>query len=195
MRTFEIVACSLAGGAVAAVLWRRARQRRPPNPPAFAALASSVSSHSLAARRHRSLNAKPETAAPLDELGGRLRHRARAALLAALRPRNFLWFSDLALFALCAALWFDSALLVGMAAIASLRSRSPGASTSSVAGGCSASPLHVRRRKPLYLRALSLFHLAMPPAILSMLRHRGYDRRSLRHQTAVAWLVMRLPMR
>jgi len=56
MRTFEIVACSLAGGAVAAVLWRRARQRRPPNPPAVAALASSVSvAQPRSAGRHRSL--------------------------------------------------------------------------------------------------------------------------------------------
>jgi catechol 2,3-dioxygenase-like lactoylglutathione lyase family enzyme len=90
-----------------------------------------------------------------------------------------------------AALWFDSALLVGMAAIGVLAFEIAW----SIDFLCGGRPLHLagymfEARKPLYPRALSLFHLAMPPAILSMLRRRGYDRRSLRHQTAVAWLVM-----
>jgi hypothetical protein len=106
-------------------------------------------------------------------------------------PRNFLWFSDLALFALCAALWFDSALLVGMAAIGVLALEIAW----SIDFLCGGRPLHLAgymfdAGKPLYLRAFSLFHLAMPPAILSMLRQRGYDRQSLRCQTAVSWLVM-----
>jgi hypothetical protein len=40
------------------------------------------------------------------------------------------------------------------------------------------------------MRAPSLFNLAMPPTILRMLRRYGYDRRSLRRQTVVVWLVM-----
>jgi len=193
MRTLEIVACSLAGGAVAAVLWRRARQRRPPNPAAVAALASSVSSHSVAAPP-ASIAGTPSPRQPLlwMKLGGTgfvivlvpiyWRHYG---------PRNFLWFSDLALFALCAALWFDSALLVGMAAIGVLELEIAW-SIDFLCGGrlLRLAGYMFDAGKPLYLRALSLFHLAMPPAILSMLRHRGYDRRSLRHQTAVAWLVM-----
>jgi hypothetical protein len=106
-------------------------------------------------------------------------------------PSNFLWFSDLALFALCASLWLDSPLLVGMAAVGVLALEIAW-SVDFLSGGrlLDLAVYMFDASKPLYLRTLSLFHLPMPPAILWMLRRRGYDRRSLLFQTAVAWVVL-----
>ena len=44
--------------------------------------------------------------------------------------------------------------------------------------------------EPLRLRALSLFHLFLPPLIVWMLVRQGYDRRALYTQTALAWVVL-----
>jgi hypothetical protein len=41
------------------------------------------------------------------------------------------------------------------------------------------------RRMPLHLRSLSLFHVALPPLLLWLLRRLGYDRRALLTQTAL----------
>jgi hypothetical protein len=46
--------------------------------------------------------------------------------------------------------------------------------------------------KPRFLRALSLFHLALPPTLFWLLCRFGYDRRSLARQTALTWLVLPL---
>src|SRR5260370_23886993 len=169
-----MVACGLAAGAVAALLGGGGGEGPPPNPAAVAALASSVSSHSLAAPPASIAGTPSPRQPPLwMKLGG-------TGFVIVVVPmywrhdgtRNFLWFSDLALCALCAALWFDSALLVGMAAIGVLALEIAW----SIDFLCGGRPLHLagymfEAGKPLYLRALSLFHLAMPPAILSMLRH------------------------
>jgi hypothetical protein len=45
---------------------------------------------------------------------------------------------------------------------------------------------------PLYLRALSLYHLTLPPLILFLLLRLGYDRRALVVQTLLAWIVLPL---
>jgi hypothetical protein len=106
-------------------------------------------------------------------------------------PGNFLWFSDLALFALCAALWLDGSLLVGMTAIGVLALEIAW-SIDFLSGGrlLQLADYMFDASKPFYLRTLSLFHLAIPPAILWMLHRRGYDRGSLARQTALAWVVM-----
>ena len=43
---------------------------------------------------------------------------------------------------------------------------------------------------PLYLRSLSLFHLALPPTLLFLLYRFGYDRRALIYQTLLTWVVL-----
>jgi hypothetical protein len=45
---------------------------------------------------------------------------------------------------------------------------------------------------PLYLRGLSLFHLALPPTLIWLLYRLGYDRRALVAQTAVTWVALTL---
>jgi hypothetical protein len=43
---------------------------------------------------------------------------------------------------------------------------------------------------PLWLRALSAFHLVLPPVLIASLRRTGYDRRALPWQAALALAVM-----
>jgi hypothetical protein len=43
---------------------------------------------------------------------------------------------------------------------------------------------------PVWLRALSLFHVMLPPVLIGALRRTGYDRRAWRTQAALALLVM-----
>ncbi len=43
---------------------------------------------------------------------------------------------------------------------------------------------------PLWLRALSAFHVLLPPALVLAVRRTGYDRRALRMQAAIALAVM-----
>jgi hypothetical protein len=45
---------------------------------------------------------------------------------------------------------------------------------------------------PPGLRALSLFHVALPPTLIWMLRRFGYDRRAFLAQTALTWALLPL---
>ena len=45
---------------------------------------------------------------------------------------------------------------------------------------------------PLWLRGLSLFHVALPPTLIWLLRKFGYDGRALVLQCAVTWTVLPL---
>lgn len=111
--------------------------------------------------------------------------------------RNFLWFSDIALFTTGVAVWLESSLLVSMMAVAVLLPEllwSVSFIARLVFG------LHVtdlagymfNPRKPLFLRALSLFHFVLPLVMLWMLQRLGYDTRALGMQTGVAWIVLPL---
>ena len=51
------------------------------------------------------------------------------------------------------------------------------------------------RSIPRYLRALSLFHVALPPLLLWMVHRLGYDERALAAQTIVATIVLPLSYR
>ncbi|MGE5524625.1 MAG: hypothetical protein ACM3SS_12995 [Rhodospirillaceae bacterium] len=111
--------------------------------------------------------------------------------------RNFLWFSDIALFGTCAALWLESPLLVSMMAVAvllpellwnvSFFSRLLFGVRATDLAGYMFDP-----RKPLFLRALSLFHVVLPPLMLWMLDRLGYDPCAPLLQSAVAWVVLPL---
>ncbi len=110
-------------------------------------------------------------------------------------PTNFLWFSDIALFGMTIALWLESPLIASMMALAVLIPETVwvvsfiggllfGRSVSSLAG------YMFDQNIPRYLRGLSLFHLALPPAMLWMIYRYGYDARALPAQVALAWLVV-----
>jgi hypothetical protein len=110
-------------------------------------------------------------------------------------PRNFLWFSDIALLTTAVALWLESALLASMMALAIAL---PELAWNADFFGRLVSGRHVLglsaymfdARKPLFLRALSLFHVALPIVLLWMVHRLGYDRRAWALQTLVALVVL-----
>ena len=112
-------------------------------------------------------------------------------------PGNFLWFSDIALLVVVPTLWVESALLtsmltlsVGVLEIAWTIDFFVRLITGVSLLGLSS--YMFERRIPPLVRALSLFHLALPALIFGMVYQLGYDRRALVAQTLVAWVVLPL---
>ena len=110
---------------------------------------------------------------------------------------NFLWFSDIALLTTVPALWLESSLLASMVAV--------GIILPEVLWNVSFfGQLLTGRRitgltdymfdphKPLYLRALSLFHVFLPVMLLWMIHVLGYAPAAWIAQTALAWAVLPL---
>jgi hypothetical protein len=110
---------------------------------------------------------------------------------------NFLWFSDIGLFGICAALWLEQPLLGSMMALAILLPETVWL-LSFVSGAIAKQHIVTTlaaymfdARIPFYLRALSgAFHLALPPGALWLVYRYGYDDRALLAQTLLAWLVL-----
>ena len=110
---------------------------------------------------------------------------------------NFLWFSDIALIVAVPALWLESSLLASMMLVGVLLPEllwnasffTQLLSGRRIAGlaGYMFDPA-----KPRYLRAISLFHVFLPPLLLWMALRFGYDPRALIAQTALAWIVLPL---
>jgi hypothetical protein len=108
---------------------------------------------------------------------------------------NFLWFSDLALIATVPALWLESPLLASMIAL-----------TIALPDGLWIVSFVVQlvtgRRvigladymfdatRPRWLRALSLFHLWLPPLVLWMVWRLGYQHDALYPTMLSGWVVM-----
>ena len=112
-------------------------------------------------------------------------------------PANFLWFSDIGLLGLCAALWLEHRLLGSMMAVAVLLPETVWIASfmsGLVTKGRGATTLAAYMfdtRIAFFMRALSgAFHLALPPAALWLLYRYGYDGRALIAQTLLAWLVL-----
>ncbi len=110
---------------------------------------------------------------------------------------NFLWFSDIALLATVPALWFESPFLASMVAVGILLpeilwnlSYFGQLLTGKRVSGLADYMFDARR--PLYLRALSLFHVILPPLLVWMVARLGYEPAAWIAQTALAWVV--LPM-
>jgi hypothetical protein len=109
--------------------------------------------------------------------------------------RNFLWFSDVALFVTVPAMWLEHPLLASTQAISI---------TVPEAGWAIDFAAHALLRKrpigladymfdskiPRAVRAFSLFHLWLPPLILWMVSRLGYERRALRTQTLLTWSLL-----
>ncbi|HSS46192.1 MAG TPA: hypothetical protein VLL03_02100 [Burkholderiales bacterium] len=110
---------------------------------------------------------------------------------------NFLWFSDIALLATVAALWFESPFLASMMAVGVLL---PEALWNISFFGQLLTGKRVSgltdymfdARKPLYLRALSLFHVFLPALLIWMIARLGYEPGAWIAQTALAWFVLPL---
>lgn len=110
---------------------------------------------------------------------------------------NFLWFSDIALFATVPALWFESSLIASMMAVGVLLPElfwnvtyfARLATGRRIAG---LSDYMFDAQKPLYLRALSLFHVFLPVLLLWMVARLGYAKHAWIAQTALAWVVLPL---
>jgi hypothetical protein len=110
-------------------------------------------------------------------------------------PANFLWVCDVANFVLLAALWRESALLFSSQAVGVLLIQALWAIDYFGALFSGAHPLGGTEymfdgASPPWLRALSLFHLAVPPLLLWGVWRLGYDRRGFRLQTALVWLLL-----
>lgn len=112
-------------------------------------------------------------------------------------PQNFLWFSDLALFATLAAFWLRSRFLLSMMATGVLlfdivwnfiffTKLVTGAGPEGVVG------YMFDPANPLWVRALSLFHVALPPLQLWGLRRLGYEPRAWKAQAVLGAAVLLL---
>lgn len=111
-------------------------------------------------------------------------------------PANFLWFSDIAFFAMCYALWTDNRLVSSMMAIGVLPLEVfwvvsylsgfflDGQAVLGVGNYMFDDTL------PLWLRALSLFHFPMIFAVIYMIWRRGYDACALVPQVVLAMIVI-----
>ena len=112
-------------------------------------------------------------------------------------PGNFLWFSDIALVLTVPALWLESGLLAGMMAVGVLI---PEAfwNIGYIGRLCTGKRLSgltdymFDAHKPLYLRALSLFHVFLPILLIWMVARLGYAPQALLAQTVLAWIVLPL---
>lgn len=108
-------------------------------------------------------------------------------------PGNFLWFSDIALFAVLIALWTGNRLVYSMMAVGVLPLEIVWTLDFLSLGNLFGLAAYMfESDRPLYLRGLSLFHLLLPPLVLWMLIAQGYDRRALVVQTLLAWAVLPL---
>ena len=110
-------------------------------------------------------------------------------------PQNFLWFCDLANFAVLAALWTESSLLFSWQAVSVLLVQLVW--SVDVLGRTLLGRKFLGTAEymwdpsiPLVTRMLSLFHLAMPVILLWGVRRLGYDRRALLAQTLTAWILL-----
>jgi hypothetical protein len=101
-------------------------------------------------------------------------------------PRNFLWLSDLALASTALSVTTENRLLASMPAVGVLPLELAW-NADFLSGGrlIGLAGYMFDHRLPLGLRALSLFHVALPPTLLWMLRRFGYDPRALPAQTAL----------
>jgi hypothetical protein len=114
-----------------------------------------------------------------------------AAYWRAYGPANFLWFSDIALICTAAAVLFDNALLASMPAVGVLPLELLWTADFLAGGrliGLAAYMFDAKLSR--LLRALSLFHLALPPTLIYLLHGLGYDPRAFPAQVALMWVAL-----
>jgi hypothetical protein len=112
-------------------------------------------------------------------------------------PKNFLWFSDIALFTIAMALWLESPLLASMMGVGVLLPEIAWnidyfgrLMTGKKLFGLSNYMFDAN--KPLFLRALSLFHMVLPATIIYLLAEFGYQPRAINYQILMTLIVLPL---
>lgn len=107
---------------------------------------------------------------------------------------NFLWLSDIALFTIAIALWFENRLLVSMAAIGTvvfeLGWNFAFFGSMLFDEALPYADYMFREDEPRLVRCLSLFHTFLPLVTIYLVSRLGYDGRALWAQTIVLWLVL-----
>lgn len=111
-----------------------------------------------------------------------------------LGPRNFLWFSDIALIALVPALWLENRLLASMMAVGTLVLEVLWMIDFIALGNLTkiaAYMFYEGDDPPFHIRLLSgSFHFALPLTMLFALARLGYDRRALKAQSLLALIAL-----
>lgn len=110
---------------------------------------------------------------------------------------NFLWFSDIALLGMVAALWLENSLLASMMALAVLL---PDVAWNVSFFGRLATGKGIPgltdymfdSNYPRYVRAFSLFHVFMPVLLVWTVMRLGYAPQALPAQTLLCWVVIML---
>ena len=110
-------------------------------------------------------------------------------------PENFLWLCDLANIILLFALCLESSLLMSSQAAGVLLIQlvwvldflSAWLLGSHLTGG---TEYMFDPAQPRWLRAMSLFHIVIPPLLLWGVYRLGYDRRGWKLQVVIAWLLL-----
>ena len=110
---------------------------------------------------------------------------------------NFLWFSDIALLGMVAALWLENSLLASMMTLAVLL---PDLAWNASFFGRLATGKGIPgltdymfdSATPRYVRALSLFHVFMPVLLVWTVMRLGYAPQALPAQTLLCWIVLML---
>jgi hypothetical protein len=119
------------------------------------------------------------------------------ALKAAAGVRNFLWFSDIAVFGTAIALWIESPVLASMMGVAVLLPELVW-NLSFVSrlllgrGVTGIADYMFDPKERWYMKMLSLFHVHMPIALVWLIWRLGYDDRALVAQTLLAWVILPL---
>jgi hypothetical protein len=106
-------------------------------------------------------------------------------------PANFIHLCDIAVILTCVGVWSNSALLISSQAVGSLIVDTAWALDAGAKfffgrqlfGG---TEYLFDAHYPLWIRLLTLFHLAMPPLLLWGIHRMGYDRRGWALQSAIA---------
>jgi hypothetical protein len=112
-------------------------------------------------------------------------------------PVAFLWFCNLGNLLLLAGLWLESALLVSMVALSVLLVQVLWSVDFLSRLLLDVHPIGGtgymwKSEIPLWIRALSLFHLVGPALMVFALQRLGYERRALPAQTILAWIMLPL---
>lgn len=112
-------------------------------------------------------------------------------------PQNFLWGCDIALLLTLIALWRESSLPASMALLVTLI---PDIfwnldfilrlTAGSNLAGADATAYMFEPTLPVFVRALSLFHVFMAPLLIWMVYRIGYDPRGLLWQSVLTWVVI-----
>ncbi|MFY9753500.1 MAG: hypothetical protein WAJ92_12720 [Candidatus Acidiferrales bacterium] len=110
-------------------------------------------------------------------------------------PATFLFICDFGVILVCVGLWFSDALLISSQAVSSLVVGAVWTvdavwgifTRQSLTGG---TEYLFDGRHALWIRMLSLFHIAVPLVTLWAMRRTGYHRRALRLQCAIAFVLI-----